>query len=251
MITQDRFCHLVGQTYDVAIGQEEWPAVLGHLLTAVGGTCVALIRYGGGSITVGCDPACLQLYEIHYHRIDPIRPLLRRLPSGSAFDDRMLVPGRDLERTEFYNDFLSRWGMHGALSWHSEGPERQMSTLKIVRSRHQPPFGDEEMRLMCALAPHLDRAQRIERKLHGIAGAPRSGLSPALSRRERECLHAIAGGASSKMIARQLDLSAHTITDYVKSAMRKLGAGSRTEAVAMALGLGLIGAAAPVVQENR
>jgi len=54
-------------------------------------------------------------------------------------------------------------------------------------------------------------------------------LSPALSRRERECLHAIAGGASSKMIARQLDLSAHTITDYVKSAMRKLGAGSRTE----------------------
>jgi len=83
------------------------------------------------------------LYEIHYHRIDPIRPLLRRLPSGSAFDDRMLVPGRDLERTEFYNDFLSRWGMHGALSWHSEGPERQMATLKIVRSRRQPPFGDE------------------------------------------------------------------------------------------------------------
>jgi DNA-binding NarL/FixJ family response regulator len=53
------------------------------------------------------------------------------------------------------------------------------------------------------------------------------------------------------MIARQLDLSTHTVTDYVKSAMRKLKAGSRTEAVATALGLGLIGAAAPVVQENR
>lgn len=254
MITQDRFCHLLGQTYDAAMGQEEWPAVLGQLLTAVGGTCVALIRHGGpasDSITVGCDPACLQLYESYYHRIDPIQPLLRRLPSGSVVDDRMLVPGRDLERTEFYNDFLSRWDQHGALSWHSQGPGRQMATLKILRSRRQLPFGDEETRLMCALAPHLDRAQRVERRLHGIAVAPQSGSSPALSRRERECLHAIARGASSKMIARQLDLSTHTVTDYVKSAMRKLKAGSRTEAVATALGLGLIGAAAPVVQENR
>lgn len=255
MIDQDRFCHLIGQTYDAAVGQEEWSAVLGHLLTAIGGTCVALSRHGGpaaGTIAVVCDPACLQLYEFHYHRIDPIRPLLPRLPSGSAFDDRMLVPGRELERTEFYNDFLARWGMHGALSWHCEDPEGQAATLKIVRSRRHAPFGEDELRLLRGLAPHFGRALRIERGLRRrIAARPAGRGSAALTRRERECLRRIARGASSKSIARQLALSAHTVNEYVESAMRKLGTGNRTEAVAVALGLGLLDAEAPDVQENR
>lgn len=254
MITQDRFCHLIGQTYDAAVGQEEWSAVLDHLLAAIGGTCAALSRHGGpnlGTIAVGCDPACLQLYETYYHRIDPIRPLLPRLPCGSAFDDRALVPGRDLERSEFYSDFLARWGMHGALSWHIEEPQGQVATLKIVRSRRHTSFGDDELRLLRGLAPHLGRAQRIERRLRqGIAVRPR-GSSPALTRRERECLCRIARGASSKAIARQLALSAHTVDEYVESAMRKLRTGNRTEAVAVALGLGLLDAEAPEIQENR
>lgn len=253
MLCQTTFADLVGQTYDAAMGQEDWPAVLARLLPAFGASCVALSRRGGlvaGTITVGCDPACIGLYETHYHQLDPIRPLMPRLPAGSAFDDRALVPRRELECGEFYNDFLARWGMHGALSWYSQGAEGQVAMLKIVRSRRQPPFGRDEVRLLRLLAPHLGRAQRVEQRLKGIA-AQTTGAAPALSRRERECLQAIAGGASSKMIARRLAISAHTVNEYTECAMRKLGAGSRTEAVATALGLGLLGAEAPVVQENR
>lgn len=253
MIDQDRFSHLIGQTYDAAVGQDEWSAVLGDLLTAVGGICVALSRQGGpaaGTVTVGCDPACIELYQAHYHRIDPIGPLLPRLPSGSAFDDRMLVPGRDLERSEFYNDFLARWGMHGALSWHCQDPEGEVATLKIVRSRRHAAFGGDELRLLRGLAPHLGRALRIERGLRRRIVA-RPGTPAALTGRERECLRRIARGASSKSIARQLALSAHTVNEYVESAMRKLGTGNRTQAVAVALGLGLLDAEAPRRQENR
>lgn len=253
MLCQTTFADLVGQTYDAAMGQRDWSAVLAQLLPAFGASCVALSRRGGpvaGTIAVGCDPACIQLYEAHYHQLDPVRPLMSRLPAGSAFDDRALVPRRELERGEFYNDFLAHWGMHGALSWYHQGAEGQVATLKIVRSRRQPSFGREEVRLLRLLAPHLGRAQRVEQRLKGIAARP-AEAAPHLSRRERECLQAIAGGASSKMIARRLAISAHTVNEYIEGAIRKLGAVNRTGAVATALGLGLLGAEAPAVQENR
>lgn len=253
MLDQERFTTLVGQTYDAAIGEEDWSVVVDHLLRTIGGVSASLLRRGGptaGAFSVGFDPDCLRLYETHYHRVDPIQPALRRVPPASTFDARKLLGKQALEGSEFYNDFLVPWGMNEALFWHSEEPGGRMTTLKIVRSRHQPPFGDQEVSLMRALSPHLGRAQRIERSLRGIT-TRQPGSSTVLSRRERECLHAVAGGASSKAIAQRLAISAHTVNEYVESAMRKLGAVNRTEAVATALGLGLLEPEASVVQENR
>jgi DNA-binding CsgD family transcriptional regulator len=64
--------------------------------------------------------------------------------------------------------------------------------------------------------------------------------SVALSARERDCLRGVAAGGSSKKIASELGLSPYTVDQYVDSAMRKLNAGSRAEAVAKAYVLGLV-----------
>jgi len=50
----------------------------------------------------------------------------------------------------------------------------------------------------------------------------------------------LAHGESSKGITRQLTLSVYTVNEYVASAMRKLDASSRIEAVATAQALGLL-----------
>lgn len=63
---------------------------------------------------------------------------------------------------------------------------------------------------------------------------------PKLTHREREVLRLLADGLSHEQIARQLFLSAETIRTHVQKAMRKLGAETRTEAVAIALRRGLI-----------
>ena len=47
---------------------------------------------------------------------------------------------------------------------------------------------------------------------------------------ERICLELVAEGKSSKSIARDLDLSPHTVDDRIRSACEKLGAGNRTQA---------------------
>jgi DNA-binding NarL/FixJ family response regulator len=70
--------------------------------------------------------------------------------------------------------------------------------------------------------------------------APQSEPAPAsLSRREREVVALMAGGATNKEIAARLFLSPHTVKDHTSALYRKLGVRNRAEAVRRAERLGL------------
>ena len=56
-----------------------------------------------------------------------------------------------------------------------------------------------------------------------------------LTKREREILGALAEGMSGAQIADQLVLSPETVRTHVRNAMAKLGASTRSQAVALAL----------------
>lgn len=66
-----------------------------------------------------------------------------------------------------------------------------------------------------------------------------------LSAREREILGYLAEGLSGAAIAERLVLSPETVRTHVRNAMEKLGASTRSQAVALALEHGLIGEAEP------
>lgn len=65
-------------------------------------------------------------------------------------------------------------------------------------------------------------------------------LAEPLTRREREVLQMLASGLGNKEIAARLNISDHTAKFHVASIMGKLGAGSRTEAVAIGIRRGLV-----------
>ena len=75
-----------------------------------------------------------------------------------------------------------------------------------------------------------------------LPGARENGFGPMgetlghalLTPRELEVLAALAEGMTNKAIARRLDISLHTVKFHVESLFRKLGARTRTEAVAKA-----------------
>jgi two-component system, NarL family, response regulator YdfI len=62
----------------------------------------------------------------------------------------------------------------------------------------------------------------------------------ALTPRELEVLALIAAGASNKLIARRLAISVHTAKFHVAGVLEKLGAHSRSEAVAIGARVGLV-----------
>jgi two-component system nitrate/nitrite response regulator NarL len=64
--------------------------------------------------------------------------------------------------------------------------------------------------------------------------------APQLSPRERDVLRLLADGLSNEAIGKELFISAETVRGYIRKAMDKLGADTRTEAVAAALRQNLI-----------
>ena len=71
-------------------------------------------------------------------------------------------------------------------------------------------------------------------------GAAEGDGEVALSPRELEVLALLAEGASNKLIARRLGISAHTAKYHVASLLEKLDAVSRTDAVAHAARIGVL-----------
>jgi DNA-binding NarL/FixJ family response regulator len=95
-----------------------------------------------------------------------------------------------------------------------------------------------------ATAPQVDAALRAVAAglTVRVASEPTPNFGPLpeeasvlLTPREIEVLAAIGDGLSNKAAARRLGISPHTVKFHIESLFRKLGAGSRAEAVAKGL----------------
>ncbi|MEV0847436.1 LuxR C-terminal-related transcriptional regulator [Streptomyces sp. NPDC049954] len=97
-----------------------------------------------------------------------------------------------------------------------------------------------------ALAPRLDegplRAELLAAcaRLAGAGTLRGTGAGTALAPRELDVLGRVAEGATNALAARQLGLRPETVKAYLRSAMRKLGAHTRGEAVARARRAGFL-----------
>ena len=104
-----------------------------------------------------------------------------------------------------------------------------------VAARLTPPVDFVKLRIAVEAAAHglsvFEPAARF---------GPAEDGAPDLTAREIEVLHLLAEGASNKVIARALGISAHTAKFHVASILEKLDAASRTEAVMSAIRLGLL-----------
>lgn len=120
-------------------------------------------------------------------------------------------------------------------------------------ARTVKPSGAQGMLLRTSAAPVLAAAlgavasglivfdPAVSALLLATIGAPEETYNKEpLTPREQDVLHAMAQGLSNKLIARQLDITEHTVKFHVNAILGKLGAQSRTEAVVRATRAGLI-----------
>jgi DNA-binding NarL/FixJ family response regulator len=71
------------------------------------------------------------------------------------------------------------------------------------------------------------------------AGSAPAGAE-ALTRRQLDVLRALAAGDSNASIGARLGISENTVRNHVHAVMAKLGAANRTDAVTIAMRLGLV-----------
>jgi DNA-binding NarL/FixJ family response regulator len=129
--------------------------------------------------------------------------------------------------------------------------ERTAALTRLLESLgHEVVDADDNPDVLLALLPESAADAEIETALHsfahGLVGRSPAARTPGfnavqeaearalLTPREAQILDAIADGLTNKAIARRLGISLHTVKFHVESVFRKLGASTRTEAVAKA-----------------
>jgi DNA-binding NarL/FixJ family response regulator len=154
---------------------------------------------------------------------EPFEPMLESiLASGLASDVSVLLLGDGM--TPAASADALRAGIRAALPG-DISPEQLVAALQAVASG------------LIVLHP----ANMNELLPAGSAATRAPGeLAESLTRRELEVLQMLAGGLSNKEIAARLNISEHTAKFHVASILGKLGAGSRTEAVALGIRRGLV-----------
>ncbi|GAA4894799.1 response regulator transcription factor [Streptomyces coeruleoprunus] len=160
--------------------------------------------------------------------------LRRAEPLGDRVFDAAVAAARDVEQALAVRDEAQR--LLGAAG--EAGPP-EAAVWETVREAHG------ELR---ALAPRIaDPELRAELlaacgRLAAASGAPAGAGSPgvALAPREVDVLAAVAAGVTNAGAAERLGLRPETVKGYLRSAMRKLGAHTRLEAVVAARRAGVL-----------
>jgi DNA-binding CsgD family transcriptional regulator len=172
------------------------------------------------AVNFNMDPANLRRYESWFQFRDPMTAKLRSRRSATLVD--AVIPQATLERTEFFNDFLARDGLHhGVNMFLFDGP-RDLGDLRIWRAKRRPDFGRREIDLLNALNPFLCRA--ILRM--------RSAASEVLTGRERQVATLVARGCRDREIAQLLGIGFGTVRTHLNRALEKLGCANRAELAA-------------------
>jgi len=100
------------------------------------------------------------------------------------------------------------------------------SGIGLHRRFGKPPFTERDRTIVHLVFQQVEWLHRDNGKI------PINRTLLNLSQRERQVLIFLMGGDSTKQVAKRLNLSPHTVGDYVKSIYRQLGVNSRGELLA-------------------
>jgi DNA-binding CsgD family transcriptional regulator len=167
MSSESDLAPLIAAIYEAGMDFNLWPYALERIASAFGVPSASMARQGRTpsecwGAAVGIDPTMSENYLKNYYSVDPLWQRSISTPAGTVQTDTMLIPRRELVRTEFFNDFLmpqSIGGLLNAIVLVEDG-RQSVVTLHGVQ-----PFDEGHVALYKLLAPHMQRAVQINIKL--------------------------------------------------------------------------------------
>jgi DNA-binding CsgD family transcriptional regulator len=233
--------HLVGEIGECGLASDGWrPHALTTLCGLTGaqvGMCGvfmpdnAVHRIGGPVADIGWstdrDRQCYVDYLAHGRcYAEPSYHLMVRTPRAAwARLRRQLVADAEYFRSDSYavrrsghmNEYL-----HSCQPWNGAGA---IHCIQFVRPHGAPPFEPVHARLVRLFQEEL--ARQLQLRPTGVPATDE--LSPRL----REVLRRLLAGDGEKQVTAKLELSRHTVHQYVKALYRHFGVESRAELLAL------------------
>ena len=170
------------------------------------------------AISFNMAPGNLRRYEDWYQFRDPMTFQLRARRRATLVDE--VISREKLRRTEFYNDFLARDGLHHGVNLFIFDRNAISAICASGGRGGVPEFSERDTGILDALEPHLRRAL--------LRCARSAGLTP----REQEVAGLVARGCTDRDIARILGIGFGTVRTHLTNAMHKSGCANRAELAA-------------------
>ena len=177
---RDTIARLIGRIYDAVLDPLHWVDFLNDLGAVVDGhgLNLSLINPSNGTVVYGLaarvDQQFVHDYRKYYSTLDPWLAEGRRrnlLRHGLIALGEPIVPATVLKRTEFYNDFGRYYQFCGGVGALFD-VDRSLMSLSFSGYKFGQ-YNRSELRLVRALASHLERAMKIHLRLEGV------GITPA------------------------------------------------------------------------
>ena len=177
------------------------------------------------AVYLNMDPANIAAYDRYYQQCDPITLKLQARRDATLVTQ--VMPQRELMRTEFFNDFLARDGLHWGVNAYSFVGNRNIGDVRIWRGRRRENFDGHTLELLRLIEPAFTGA--LMRAAGGAAASVADG-SPVLklSVREFEIARMIADDLSDKEIAHRLHVEVSTVRTHIERIFAKLGVRRRS-----------------------
>ena len=204
--------------YNAAVQPELWTDVIKRLMVITRAESGALTRLdieegAGQALAAEGPPDLLREYFDYYYKINPMQLVedpvgYTRGWAASILRDEDWMPREQLERSEYYNDFLNRcsgeWGLTIRLAL--KGSE--LATVSLGRSFQRGRFERPDMTQARRVQPHLIRSFALTQHMAALGGLSedlataleRSGSPMLLLNGERRIVHL--NGLAERMIAK-------------------------------------------------
>ncbi|TYC70044.1 helix-turn-helix transcriptional regulator [Stappia sp. BW2] len=188
-------------------------------------------------VFLNMDESNLAAYQHHFQHCDPITPRFRMCRRATHLDQ--IISREDFLRTEFYNDFLARDGLHQGMNFHAYAANGHLGDLRIWRGAGKETFQQRDLEMLNAIGTAFGQAlanmrsneqkqREADPRLRLAAWATRHHLTG----REQDVLCLVSEGKRDREIASDLNISVTTVRSHLKAVFQKSGLTSRAELLA-------------------
>lgn len=186
-IGEEDLLGLIDAIYGVAEEPQGWTMFLERLTRTLDGKVSGLIvqdpssMYGNTEWLWGVDPALHDLYSHYAPQNVFLGRALPRLSAGMVLTDEQVISKREVKKTEYFNEFLTRVGALPHFGACVVRTDSCIALLTVGRDINGKDFGATETALVGRLLPHLQRAVSIRQRMESLV-LTREATSAGLDR---------------------------------------------------------------------
>ena len=176
-ITIDQQSRLLTHLYSGTIEYGRWTDVLRILSSSYDAVNCSLATVDGLTgkpimqyTSQAFEPSWYEDYHNRYARVSPLRPVLfKRENIGRAMTVDQVLPAHEFEKTEFYCDFLRRYGIRHVMGSVFKFEQQRAAYIALHRSPHAARFDRADIESLQSFLPHLNLAFRIRSHCMGLS----------------------------------------------------------------------------------